>query len=320
MTIDVTGIGNAIMDVVAECDEDFVQAQGLAKGSMTLIDAAQAERLYAELKGVESSGGSAANTIAGLASFGGKGAFIGKVADDALGAAFTADVKALGAEFDSAPLSGGAPTARCIVLVTPDGERTMNTYLGACVELSPEDIDAARIEDSKVTYLEGYLYDPPKAQAAFQEAVRIAKAAGNQIALSLSDSFCVDRHREGFLELIQAGVDILFANEEEAKSLTQTDSFEAAVGAMQELVEVAAITRAEQGSVVLTAEDIYEVVAIPTRLVDSTGAGDLYAAGFLYGYTQGMEASEWGRLGAIASSEVISEFGARPKRPLKELL
>lgn len=320
--LDVTGIGNAIVDVLTQADDAFISNEGLHKGGMALIDAARAEALYAKMgSGLEVSGGSAANTMAGIASLGGKGAFIGKVADDQLGEVFRHDIQAVGTTFDTAALSGGAPTARCLILVTPDAQRTMSTFLGACQDLGPDDIDEAVIRKSKVTYLEGYLWDPPKAKEAFLKAAEIAHAAGNKVALSLSDAFCVDRHRASFLELIDGHVDIVFANETEITSLFEVNSFDEAAKAIAGKVEVAALTKGEEGSVVLAGGETVAIPAAPIdKLVDTTGAGDLYAGGFLYGYCRGLSSYDCGRIGSLAAGEVISHFGARPEVSLKSLL
>lgn len=319
---DVTGIGNAIVDVLAHADDAFLEAQGLAKGSMTLIDSERAQQLYGQMgAGVEVSGGSAANTLAGLASLGGQGAFIGKVADDQLGEVFRHDIQAVGTSFETSPLKNGMPTARCLVLVTPDANRTMNTFLGASVELGPEDLDREAIANSKVTYMEGYLWDPPKAKQAFIEAAEVAHQAGRKVSLSLSDAFCVDRHRDSFLELIDGHVDILFANESEITSLFRTEDFGSAAAAVTGKCEVVALTRSEKGSVVLTGGETYEVPAVKIdKLVDTTGAGDQYAAGFLYAWCRGMNPASCARLGGIAAAEVISHFGARPEVELKTLI
>lgn len=316
--IDLLAIGNAIVDVLAQTDDDFIAAQkashGMEKGAMTLIDEARATSLYAAMPaGIESSGGSAGNTIAGFASFGGKGAYIGKVAKDQLGEVFSHDLKAMGVHFETKPLEGGAPTARCLVLVTPDGQRTMNTFLGACVTLSPDDIDPAVVQSARITYMEGYLFDPPLAKEAFRVASELAHKAGRKVALSLSDSFCVNRYRAEFQSFVEDHVDILFANEDEAKALYETDSFEAAVEALKGKCEVIAITRSEKGSVILAGDKLIEVPAeAGVKVVDTTGAGDQYAAGFLYGYTQGMNLEMCGRLGSMAAAEVISHMGPRP--------
>ncbi|MBM3542254.1 MAG: adenosine kinase [Alphaproteobacteria bacterium] len=318
---DVLGIGNAIVDVVARTDDAFLLRHGLAKGAMTLIDAPRAEILYAAMPpAVETSGGSAANTIAALASLGGRGAFVGKVHGDQLGRVFRHDIRALGVAFDSRDSVGGAPTARCLILVTPDAQRTMQTFLGACVELGPDDVDPAAVGAAAVTYLEGYLWDPPGAQRAFVKAAQVAHAAGRLVALSLSDAFCVERHRETFLELIENHVDILFANESEVIALTRAPGFDEALQAMRGRCSVAALTRSERGSVVVADGDVHVIDAVrPERLVDTTGAGDAYAAGFLFGLSRGQDLPICGRLGALAASEIIAHVGARPQRPLKAL-
>src|SRR5437870_2080285 len=287
--IDVAGIGNAIVDVIAQADEAFVAGQGLAKGTMTLIDAERATSLYRAMgPAIESSGGSAGNTMAGIAALGGSGGYIGKVRDDLLGDVFRHDITAIGVRFDTPAATSGPGTARCLVMVTPDGQRTMGTYLGACVDLGPEDLDAALIAAAQVTYLEGYLFDPPQAQQAFRAAAAIAHAAGRRVALSLSDPFCVGRHRTVFRELVRGEVDILFANEAEICSLYETEDFAAAAAAVRGDVEIAALTRSAAGSVVLGGREQHEIATAPVpRVVDTTGAGDLYASGFLYGLTRG---------------------------------
>ncbi|WP_207455780.1 adenosine kinase [Azospirillum sp. SYSU D00513] len=319
---DVTGIGNAIVDVIAHADDAFLAANGIEKGAMTLIDAARAEELYGRMgPGIEISGGSAGNTMAGLAALGGHGAYIGKVRDDQLGGVFRHDIRAAGVRFETQPSSEGAPTARCLILVTPDAQRSMNTFLGACVELGPEDIDETLIRDSQVTYLEGYLWDPPRAKEAFRKAADIAHAAGRKVSLSLSDSFCVHRHHAEFLDLVERHVDILFANEAEIGALYGTDRFEDALEAVKGLGKVAALTRSEKGSVIVSGGSVVEVPAEPVeRVVDTTGAGDLYAAGFLFGFTRGRAPELCGRLGAIAAAEIIAHVGARPEANLAELL
>ena len=316
---DVVGLGNAIVDVIAHAEDSFLAAEGMAKGGMTLIEAERAESLYARMgPAVEMSGGSAANTMAGIASLGGGAAFIGKVKDDQLGAIFAHDIRAAGVAFRTRPARGGAPTARCLIFVTPDAQRTMNTYLGASVELGPEDVDEALIAAAQVTYLEGYLWDRPRAKDAFRKAARIAHEAGRQVALTLSDPFCVERHRAEFQELVRGPVDILFANEAEIRALWQVPDFGAALSATRGLVQIAALTRSEKGSVVLSNGKTESVPAEPVqRVVDTTGAGDLFAAGFLHGLTQGRPPAEAARIGAIAAAEVIAHVGARPERPLK---
>ena len=321
-TLDVVGIGNAIVDVIAHADDAFLVKHGLNKGAMTLIDAARAEALYAVMgPGIECSGGSAGNTMAGLASLGGRGAYIGKVRDDQLGQVFRHDIRAAGIAFDTLPTKSGAPTARCLVLVTSDAQRTMNTYLGACVELGPEDIDPFAIGAAQVTYLEGYLWDPPRAKEAFRKAAELAHAAGHKVSLTLSDPFCVERHRAEFRDLVRNHVDILFANEAEILSLYEVEDFDRAIAAARVECELTAVTRSAAGSVVVTKDSVQAVKAAPVvRVVDTTGAGDLYASGFLYGYTRGKAPAECARLGAIAAAEVISHFGARPEIALKTLI
>ncbi|MBX6324252.1 MAG: adenosine kinase [Rhodospirillaceae bacterium] len=319
--IDVLGIGNAIVDVVAQADDAFLAAHGLVKGAMTLIDMERSEALYRAMgPGRETSGGSAANTLAGVASFGGRAGFIGKVAADQFGAVFRHDIRAVGVAFDTPPAASGPPTARCLVFVTPDAQRTMQTYLGACVELGPEDVEAGLIARAEVLYLEGYLFDPPRAKQAFIEAAALAHQAGGRVALTLSDPFCVDRHRDAFRSLVREHVDILFANEAEILSLWQVEDFDAALQATRGVCEVAALTRSAKGSLVLGDGEMHVIDAAPVaRVVDTTGAGDLYAAGFLYGYTQGLDLGRCGRLGSLAAAEVIGHYGARPETPLSEL-
>ncbi|MFQ5773370.1 MAG: adenosine kinase [Kiloniellaceae bacterium] len=320
--LDVVGIGNAIVDVLAQADEAFLAAQGLAKGAMTLIDAGRAEELYALMgPAVEVSGGSAANTVAGLASLGGRGAFIGKVRNDQLGGIFRHDVRAAGLTFETPAATEGPPTARCLILVTADAQRTMGTYLGASVDLGPGDLDADLIERAKVTYLEGYLWDAPAAKEAFVQAARRAHEAGRKVALSLSDPFCVERHRESFRDLVNDHIDLLFANEAEIRSLYEVEAFDAALQKARGHCEVAVLTRSARGSVILSGEEVHVIDAEPVeRVVDTTGAGDLYAAGFLYGYTQGKPLYECGRIASIAAAEVVSHFGARPETPLARLV
>lgn len=316
--IDLLAIGNAIVDVLSQTDEAFVEHQskvaGMVKGAMTLIDERRAVELYAAMpSGIECSGGSAGNTIAGFASFGGKAAYIGKVAADSLGEVFRRDMKAQGVLFNTVPLAIGAPTARCLILVTPDGQRTMNTYLGAAVELSPIDVDEELVSDSRIIYLEGYLFDPPHAKESFRVASEIAHRASRKVALTLSDPFCVNRHREDFQKFVENHVDILFANEQEAMALYETDTFEDAVESLKGSCEVIAITRSEKGSVIIAGEKVIQVPAEPVNhVVDTTGAGDQYAAGFLYGYTKGMPLDVCGRLASMAAAEVISHLGPRP--------
>lgn len=319
---DVVGIGNAIVDVIAHADDAFLKSNDLAKGAMTLIDAPRAETLYGKMaSAIESSGGSAANTMAGLASLGGRAAFIGKTRDDQLGGIFRHDIRAAGVHFESASATSGLPTARCLIFVTSDAQRTMQTFLGASVELGPDDVDEAVIGAAAVVYLEGYLWDRPQAKEAFQRAARIAHDAGRKVALTLSDAFCVDRHRADFLALIEGHVDVLFANEAEIKSLYQVEDFATASARVRHHCEVAALTRSEKGAVIVKDDQILTIPAAPVaRVIDTTGAGDLYAAGFLYGYTQGRDHADSGRIAALAAAEIISHFGARPETPLSELL
>jgi fructokinase len=316
---DILGIGNAIVDVVAPADHAFLSRHDMHPGSMSLIDAARADALYAAMpRGQETSGGSAANTCAVAAALGARVAFLGKVAEDALGAVFSRDIAEAGVHFPSAPLRDGAPTARCLILVTPDAQRTMNTYLGACVAFGEHDVDPALVADAAVTYLEGYLFDPPAAQAAFRAAARAARAAGREVALSLSDAFCVHRHRAAFLELLP-DIDVLFANEMEICSLFETNDFADAVAAARGRVKLAALTRSEAGSVILRGGELVEVAAEPATLVDTTGAGDAYAAGFLAAYTKGRDLAVCGRMGSVAAAEIISHYGARPAGKLEML-
>jgi len=320
-TFDILGIGNAIVDVVARAEDTFLSRHDMHKGAMILVDAEQAEAIYAAMPpGEESSGGSAANTCAVAAALGARVAYFGKVADDQLGAVFRHDMQASGVHFPSQPLIAGAPTARCLILVTPDGQRTMNTYLGACVKLDQADVDESVVAAAAVTYLEGYLFDPPAAQTAFRKAAAAAHAAGRQVALSLSDAFCVDRHRAAFRELVARDVDILFANETEVTSLYEENTFEAAAEAARREVALAVLTRSEAGSIILRGEEQAEVAAEPTRVVDTTGAGDAYAAGFLAGYTAGKSLPVCGRMGSVAAAEIISHYGARPEADLKKLM
>jgi sugar/nucleoside kinase (ribokinase family) len=321
-TIDVTGIGNAIVDVIARAEDAFLDENGILKGAMNLIDADRAALLYDRMgPGVEQSGGSAGNTIAGIAALGGSAAYIGKVHDDQLGAVFRHDIRATGVRFDTPPTADGPPTARCLVMVTPDAQRSMNTYLGACVELGPEDVDEAVIAASRVVYLEGYLWDPPRAKEAFVKAAELTHKHGGLVSLSLSDPFCVDRHRAEFRDLVAGHVDILFANETEIVSLYETDGFDAALQVVRRDCRVAALTRGEKGSVVLDGDEVHVLDAEPvSRVVDTTGAGDLYASGFLFGLTQGMGLARAGRIAGIAAAEIISHFGARPEADLKALV
>ncbi len=322
VSYDVLGMGNAIVDVLASTDDEFLRLNKLAKGAMSLIDAERAEALYQAMRGaVECSGGSCGNTMAGIASLGGKAAYIGKVRDDGLGWTFRHDIRAAGVAFDTPAATSGPPTARSLIFVTPDAQRTMNTYLGACVTLSPADVDPALVASAAVTYVEGYLWDAPDAKAAVVKAMDAAHAAGRQVSLTLSDSFCVDRWRDEFLDLVRNKVDILFANEGELLSLYQAKSFDDALQAARRDGQVLALTRSAKGSVVVRGGEVHVVDAAPVKkVVDTTGAGDLYAAGFLYGFTRGLPLAECARIGGIAAAEIISHVGARPEKPLKTLI
>lgn len=319
---DVLGIGNAIVDVIAHASDDFLAQEGMAKGGMALIDEDSAERIYAAMgPGMEISGGSGGNTIAGVAAFGGSGAFIGKVRDDALGDIYRHDLRTIGVAFDTPATTAGAATARCLVLVTPDAERTMNTFLGACTGLDEGDIDEALVASAGIIYLEGYLFDQPPAKAAFRKAASLAHAAGRKVALTMSDSFCVHRHKDAFLELVESHIDILFANEDEIRALYGVDdTIEAAKIAAQH-VDLVTVTRGSAGALLIDANGLVEVPASQvSAVVDTTGAGDLYAAGVLYGLTRGLPLAECGRLGCAAAGEAISHFGARPQADLKAFL
>lgn len=318
---DVAAIGNAIVDVIAPADEGFLRRQSLAKGAMTLIDEERASELYTQMQsGVETSGGSAANTAAGVASFGGRAAYLGKTADDELGKAFAEDMARIGVDFSGAPLVDGPATARCLINVTPDGQRTMATFLGASTRFAPEDVDAKVIEAAHTVYLEGYLFDPDEAREAFAKAAGLARGAGRLIALTLSDAFVVERHRAALLGFIESQVDVLFANESEITSLFETDDFDACVRETRSRTRIAAVTRSEKGSVVIADGQTHEVQAEPVaKVIDTTGAGDQYAAGFLLGLARGRPMAECGRLGSIAAAEVISHYGPRPETSLKEL-
>jgi sugar/nucleoside kinase (ribokinase family) len=319
---DVLGIGNAIVDVIARTEEDFLLKHGMNKGAMALIDEPRAEAIYKAMgPAIETSGGSAANTIVGVASFGARAAFIGKTRDDALGRAFAHDIRAAGVAFTTPPATAGASTARCYVLVTPDGERTMNTYLGAAQDLHPSDIDPGMIAESAIVYLEGYLWDPKNAKDAFLKAAKVAHEAGRKVALTLSDAFCVDRWRDEFLQLMRSHtVDLIFANEAELHSLYQTSDFDSAVKAVRADIDVAVVTRSEKGCIVIGPDGTEAVPAFPVkRVVDTTGAGDLFAAGFLSGLARGADDRTCGRLGAMAAAEVIQHLGARPETSLKDL-
>jgi len=319
--LDVLGVGNAIVDVLAETDDAFLAANGVTKGAMTLIDTPRAQALYAAMPpGIEASGGSAANTMAGIASLGGKCAYIGKVSSDQLGEVFAHDIRAIGVDFHSRPFTQGEPTARCLILVTPDAQRSMNTYLGASSYLDESDLDPALIASAQITYLEGYLFDRPDAKAAFFAAAKIAHDAGRKVALTLSDAFCVSRHHAEFTQLV-GHVDILFANETEAAELTGEKDFDAAVKALAAKCPTVCVTHGPKGSVIAANGQIHRIAAAPVaKVVDTTGAGDLYAAGVLYGITAGLDLPAAGRIGSIAAAEVISHLGPRPQKSLKAML
>jgi len=319
--IDVLGIGNAIVDVVSQASEGQIEALGLEKGAMTLVDEARSEELYAEMgPGREVSGGSVGNSIAAIASMGGTAAYIGRVKDDQLGRIFAHDIRATGVVFDAAPASDGPATARCLIFVTPDAQRTMQTYLGACVDLGPDEVDESLVARAAVTYFEGYLYDKPAAKAACQKAAEICHNYDRLLALTLSDPFCVDRWRSEFRELVRNDVDILFANEAEIKSLYQVDTFDDALQAVRQDVGFAALTRGPKGSVVVKGQEVHVIDAVaPPQLLDTTGAGDLYAAGFLRGLTAGCDLATCGRLGSAAAALIIGQYGARAAEPLLPL-
>jgi sugar/nucleoside kinase (ribokinase family) len=321
-TFDVLGIGNAIVDVIANADDAFLIRHGLDKGAMRLVDEPTAERLYGEMgPGLECSGGSAANTMVALAALGGRAAYVGKVKGDLLGKVFAHDIRAAGVSYGTPFAADGAATARCLILVTPDAQRTMNTFLGASTGFGPADLDHAQIAGAKITYLEGYLWDKPAAKDAFRAALKQAHDAGRRVALTLSDAFCVERHRAEFRALVEYDIDVLFANEAEIRSLYQVDEFDKALQMVRGHCEIAALTRSEKGAVVVRGDEIHVVDAAPVaRVVDSTGAGDFYAAGFLYGLTHEFDLARCARLGALAAAEVISHFGARPETPLTPLV
>jgi len=318
---DVVAIGNAIVDIIARCEESFLVRNGIEKAHMHLVDADRITALYNDIgQAIEISGGSAANSMVGLSSFGGSAAFIGKVADDEFGKIFAHDVRAANVFFDSKPVSGAAPTSRSLIAVTPDGERTMNTFLGISTDLDDGEIDPALIEKAQITYLEGYLFDQAEAKTAFRQAVSIAKDKGRRVALTLSDSFCVDRHREEFRTLIKDGIDILFANEAEITALYQTSVFEDAANLAGQDVDIAAITRGSEGSVIYSNQAATKIAVSPvSQVVDTTGAGDLYAAGVLFGIAKGLDTEKCGALGSLAAAEIISHVGARPEESLAEI-
>ncbi|QBR71867.1 adenosine kinase [Beijerinckiaceae bacterium] len=322
LKFDVLGLGNAIVDVISTTDDDFLAAQGLTKGAMTLIDEARAEALYKAMgPATIVSGGSAANTIIGAAGLGCSAAFIGKVKGDAAGSAFAHDIRAAKVAFSTSFAADGAASARCLVLVTPDGQRTMNTFLGACQDLTEADVEEDLVKQSSIVYLEGYLWDPPAAKAAFVKAAKIARAAGRKVALTLSDSFCVDRYRDEFLGLIRSGsVQILFANESELHSLYQTADFDTAAAQLRAENILGVVTRSERGSLIVTPDEMIAVPAFPVeRVVDTTGAGDLFAAGFLSGLSKNKSLETCARLGALAAAEIIQHIGARPIADLRQL-
>ncbi len=320
--LDVVGFGNAIVDVIASADDRLLERLELAKGTMTLIEQERMAALYEHMgPAVEMSGGSCANTMAALAGLGASAAYVGKVQSDQLGQVFAHDIRATGVAFATRPLAAGPPTARCLVMVTPDAQRTMATYLGACVELGPEDVDEDQVADAKVTYLEGYLWDRPDAKAACLKAAAIAHRHGRQVALSLSDPFCVARWRAEFADLIAHHVDIVIANEVEICSLYGANDLQQAIDLVRGQVRLAALTRGADGSVLVAGAETEWVRAAPVaRVIDSTGAGDLYAAGLLYGLTHGLPLAACGRLGGLAAAEVLGQFGARPERPLAPLV
>ena len=319
--IDVVALGHPLVDVLTHETDDVVARSGVERGAMTMVDAARSDEIYAQLgPAKETSGGSAANTTVGVASFGGKAAFIGRIADDSFGKVFAHDLRAAGVEFDVAPATDGSPTGRCLVIVAPDAERTMCTYLGAGAEIDVKDVDADRIAGAAVTYLEGYLWDGPEAKDAIRRAAMLAKDAGRKVAFTLSDPFCVDRHRAEFRELVASSVDVLFANEDEITMLYEVDAFDDAARLVAQDCEIAVLTRGAKGSVVISGSERHEIAAVPIeKLVDTTGAGDIYAAGFLYGLTHGRDLAKCGALGALGAAEVISHLGPRPEVPLAEL-
>lgn len=320
--VDVVAVGNALVDVLSLATDEFLDEHRLNKGSMALIDVDQAERLYDAMgPGTEVSGGSAANTAVGVASLGGTSAFVGRVRDDTLGRVFAHDIRASGVRYDTVAASSGDPTGRCLILVTPDAERTLNTFLGAAAQLHSDDVSDALMRSAQVTYLEGYLFDQPDAKDAFRHAARLAHAAGRRVALSLSDTFCVERHHSDFLALVEHEVDILFGNDTEIRALYRVDRLDDACRLVAGHCELAALTRGADGSVVVTPEGIHEVAAHPVAgpVVDTTGAGDQYAAGFLFAFTHGLDPVRCGKIGALAASEVIAHLGARPECSLAEL-
>ena len=318
---DVLTIGNAIVDIIARCEDSFLSDNDIIKGAMNLIDADRAEHLYSKMgPAVEASGGSAGNTAAGIASLGGRAAYFGKVAQDQLGTIFQHDIRAQGVHYETTPLGSAPPTARSMIFVTPDGERSMNTYLGACVELGPEDVEPQVVADSAVTYFEGYLWDPPRAKEAIRECARIAHESGREVSMTLSDPFCVGRYRAEFLDLMRSGtVDIVFANKQEVLSLYETEDFELALTKMASDCKLAAVTLSEEGAIILRGDERVKIDAYPVReVVDTTGAGDLFASGFLHGYTQKRSLADCGKLGCLSAAIVIQQIGPRPMESLKD--
>lgn len=320
--LDVVGIGNAIVDVLSHAEDGFLSRFDLVKGTMKLVSAAEGEAIYRQMgPTVETSGGSAANTIAGVAALGGTAGFIGKVRDDELGRIFRHDIVSLGVEFPTMPAADGESTARCLILVTSDAQRTMQTFLGASSGLTPSDVDDGLVARAKITYLEGYLWDPPQAKQAFLKAAKVAHDADREVALSLSDPFCVERHRAEFRDLVANHIDVLFANEAEITSLYQVKSFDDALQAVRGQCKVAVLTRSEKGAVIFANGEVHVIDAVKVpKIVDTTGAGDLYAAGFLHGYTSGRPMGVCGRMGAACAAEIIGHFGARPESDLKSLI
>ena len=319
---DILAMGNAIVDVISSETPEFLSLRGIPHGSMRLIDAPEAEALYAAMApGRQIGGGSAANSVVGAAGLGARTAFVGRVADDQLGEFFTHDIRAAGVHFATAPATAGRPTGRCLILVTPDGERTMNTYLGACQELDAADLDAALVADAGILYLEGYLWDPASPRAAMQAAIKVAREAGNKVAFTLSDVFCVTGHRGDFRDLLESHVDIMFGNENEVKSLYQTDDLDTAMAELARHACITVVTRSAKGAVVIGGGQHHEVPGdMVARVVDTTGAGDLFAGGFMAGLVQGRPLPDCARMGCIAAAEVISHFGARPEADLRALV
>ncbi len=319
--VDVVGVGNAMVDVLATASDDFVAGQGLEKGSMSLVDTERAQELYGLLgPSVKASGGSAANTMAGIASFGGQAAYIGKVSDDELGKVFAQEMQGIGVSFDQPAANDGPPTGMCLVLVTPDAQRTMSTFLGVSALLEPDDVRPEVVGRAPLLFCEGYLWDTDSAKRAIRKAMDLAVEAGSKVSLTLSDTFCIERHHQEFLDLVAGPVDILFANKAELTRLFECD-LDAAVAKVADQVELACVTLSEEGSWLVSNGEIVEIAAEEVgTVVDTTGAGDQYAAGVLYGLSKGMSLPEVGRLGSLAAAEVISHLGPRPERPLSEFL